>query len=486
MAALPSTRERFPTVIVIFGATGDLTARKLGPGLFHLFRKDLLPPLLHVIGFSRRPLNDAKFREHLRTALTSHGNGERHAATVEQFLSHVTYEQGDFETLADYERIAVKLGRIDGEWKACANKLFYLAVPPRYYQSICRHLAKSGLTEPCSPEEGWTRVIVEKPFGHDLATAQELDALLGKLFREEQIFRVDHYLAKDTLRNILTFRFTNTIFDPVWNRTYVDRVDIRILETLDVGTRGAFYDGLGALRDVGQNHLLQMLALVAMENPGTLESTSIRRKRAEVLKAVRLDRRTPMNVVRAQYDGYRTTPKVAADSGTETYIRLHANVDNARWRGVPFILESGKALDRMESTITVTFKEPQPCVCPMPAGHTGHLHNHITFTLEPEERIAIRFWANELGLHHRVEPRDFRFAYGSDDGARAEAYEKLLYDAIRGDQTLFTSTEEVLASWNFIATVLDHWDTAPLQYYARGSQGPTHPLSPTHANETDH
>lgn len=368
-----------------------------------------------------------------------------------------TYHHGQLEHAPDYAALASVLGRMDGAWKTCANKLFYLAVPPEKYERILKNLASSGLTIPCSPEEGWTRVLIEKPFGKDLKTSETLDTLLATLFKEEQIYRIDHYLGKDMLQNILQFRFSNNFFEDSWNSNYIEKVEIRLLEKLGAEERGNFYDGIGALRDVGQNHLLQMLALVAMDHPESLSSDVIRAKRAEIL--AKLQSFEPHDVkkrsFRGQYDGFRSIEGVSPDSDTETYFKIRTYLTGERWQGVPFILESGKRMRISQKEIIVTFKHPEPCLCPP----GNHYKNTIIFRLEPDEEIVITIFAKKPGLENSIEERTIRFFY-KENATRVQyvaAYEKLLFDAIQGDQTLFASTEEISAMWKFTDPIVEAW-----------------------------
>ena len=275
--------KNIPTVFIIFGATGDLMAKKIVPALFHLYKKGKFPHLFKVIGVSRRKLTEEEFVNYVHELLIKHSKEKMTSIQIQKFLTYFMYHQGDFEDMASYKSLASRMGIVDGQWNVCSNKLFYLAVPPQYYKGIFEHLSRSGLTIPCGPEEGWTRVIVEKPFGRDSKTAEELDILLGNLFKEEQIYRIDHYLAKEMLQNILTFRFSNNLFENEWNNSFISKINIRTWESIGVEGRGQFYDGVGALRDVGQNHLLQMLALITMDKPLTLEAKDVRKKRAELL-----------------------------------------------------------------------------------------------------------------------------------------------------------------------------------------------------------
>ncbi|MFY9484834.1 MAG: glucose-6-phosphate dehydrogenase [Patescibacteria group bacterium] len=450
-------RANIPTILVVFGATGDLMARKIVPSLFHLYQHNELPSMFMVIGVSRQKLSDNEFREHVSENVAKHHHGYRPQADS-KFIKLFHYHRGSFESLPDYRALHKKLEQIDNEWRVCSNKLFYLAVPPTYYRTISTHLAKSGLTEPCSPEEGWTRVLVEKPFGKDLKTAKDLDQLLGKLFKEIQIYRIDHYLAKEMLQGIMNFRFSNNLLEPSWNASAIEKIEISLLEKIGVEQRGAFYDGVGALKDVGQNHLLQMLALITMDHPLTLDPGAIRDKRAEILRTLVPLARGEMaaSTFRAQYQGYRGIKGVSAHSQTETYFRVKAHLDSPRWQGVPIVLEGGKRIKDVRKEIVVTFKHPTPCLCPP----GQHFRNRVIFTLEPTETIKIQFWAKKPGFESTIEAREFNFfLYEKELKVQyVEEYSKLLLDAFAGDQTLFISTEEVQAMWRFTDPIIAAWD----------------------------
>ncbi len=457
-----------PTILVVFGATGDLMSRKIVPSIFHLRGKAALPRNFACVGFSRRPWSDDDLRGHVRDILT-----ERYPDTAspdaEDFIGMFSYSQGAFEDDAAYESLARDLRAIDVSWGMCSNKLFYLAVPPQHYETIFRHLASSGLTKPCDDLMGWTRILVEKPFGNDAESSRALDELLASLFHEEQIYRIDHYLAKEMLQGILNFRFTNNLFETAWDRTAIDSIDITLHETLGVEKRGRFYDGVGALRDVGQNHLLQMLALVTMEQPADAGAHSIREARARAI----LDLLEPLSAeevalrtYRAQYSGFRDIEGVDADSDTETFFRLATQLHGPRWAGVPVTFESGKRIASVCKQISVTFKHPHPCMCS--AGR--HYRNRVIFNLEPTDEIKIEFWAKKPGFDNELEKREFRFfLYEKEEKAQyVEEYARLLMDAFRGDQTLFVSTDEVRAMWAFIDPVVRAWQggAVPLESYA--------------------
>lgn len=460
----------------MFGATGDLATRKLIPALFHLFRKKALPPLFQVVGFSRSFLTDEAFRG-MVSEIASRLPGSQ-PEEVRTFSQLFAYQAGRFEEVEAYQSLARRLGLVDKEWRTCANKLFHLSVPPRYYPDILARLSDSGLTKPCSDKEGWTRVIVEKPFGKDLKSAQELDALLGKLFREEQVYRIDHYLGKETAQNVLVFRFSNRLFEDSWHRDSVESIAIQLFETEGVESRGEFYDGVGALRDVGQNHVLQLLALFTMEHPGSFDAVAIRRARAAALKALSLltESEAVSRTARGQYEGYRSITGVDPRSQTETYFRITGALALPKWQGVPIFLEGGKRLAEAKVEVTMTFSHPSPCLCPR-AEAGEHYKNVLRYQIQPHESVKASFWVKKPGVKLELEERDLAFDYkhAFPEGSFLDAYEKLILDAIEGDQTLFVSTEEIMASWKFIDSIITAWqkDVVPLTAYAPGSIGPS-------------
>ena len=458
MNNIPDSKFHLPTVLVVFGATGDLMAKKIAPALFHLHKKGQLPKLLHIIGFSRRSLTTDEFRSYLGEVLKKHKDIQSTDPAIDTFLKVVSYHTGNFKSSKDYTKLATILGRTDGEWNMCSNKLFYLAVPPTYYKSLLTHLASSGLTVPCSADEGWTRVIVEKPFGKDFKTAAELDLLLGKLFREEQIYRIDHYLGKEMMQNILAFRFTNTLLEESWNNKFVEKIVVRLYENIGVEGREGYYDTNGALRDVGQNHLLQMLAFVTMENPRAYDAQSIRAQRVALIKSLHKASPTDIakNTFRAQYAGYRSLPGISDNSQTETYFRVKTYIDSDRWQGVPSILEGGKSLKTSTKEIRVTFKHPTPCLCPK---GSAHIKNKVVISIDPKMQIRIQFLAKKPGLGMDVEDRNFNFSYVKQGKGReyVEEYARLLLDCIKGNQLLFISTSEIRASWEFIDPIARGW-----------------------------
>lgn len=448
--------KNIPTSFVIFGATGDLMALKLIPALFHLYTKGFLPKMFRLIGVSRRDLTHEQFQKHVEHILKSHKVHGTKSADIESFLKLLVYQKGDFDSKETYQNLATYLGMVDGQWNVCSNKLFYLAVPPSNYKTILVNLSNSGLTVPCGPEEGWTRIIVEKPFGNNLKTAEELDLLLVKLFKEEQLFRIDHYLAKEMLQNILSFRFSNDIFEKTWGAETIEKIEVRALENIGIEGRGTFYDGIGALRDYGQNHLLQMLALVTMKQPLALTADDVRNARTDILKKLYMlsPEEIKKQTFRAQYDGYKNEEGVSTSSTTETYFKIHATISDEHWKDVSIILESGKKLFTKKE-IVITFKHTTPCLCPA----NKHYKNKLVFSLEPKEAITMYFWAKKPGLSYEMEEQKLSFLFRDARKKKQyiEEYEKLLLDCILGNQLLFVSSDEVKAMWEFVDPIVKAW-----------------------------
>jgi glucose-6-phosphate 1-dehydrogenase len=458
--------------MVIYGATGDLMGRKIVPALFDLFVDKKLPALFNIVGVSRRDWKQQDFQDFIKQILLKYKNNQPNAE-IDNFVKLFHFVPGDVEKKMDYESLGKYLGQIDGKWNVCANKLFYLAVSPEFFKTIFKNLHESHLTDPCSPEQGWTRIIVEKPFGTDLKTAEELDSLLGSIFKEVQIYRIDHYLAKEMIQNILTFRFSNNLFEQNWTNETIDSIDVKLWEDLGVEERGSFYDKVGALRDVGQNHLLQMLAFITMDEPAHLNADDIRAKRAESLAFLPyLDlSQIKKQTFRAQYDGYKTIKNVAENSSIETYFKIQMKLSSPKWQGVNVVLESGKRMGEKRKEIIVTFKHPTPCFCPEP--NREHYKNRVIFSMEPTEGIKIEFWSKKPGLDAGIEKRSFDFLL--QDGAHkkqyVEEYKKLMLDCINGDQTLFISTDEMKAMWKFVDPIIKTWqkNSLPLHTYTPNS-----------------
>jgi glucose-6-phosphate 1-dehydrogenase len=449
-----------PTVFVVFGATGDLFKQKLIGAIFNLYEKGLLPNKFSIVGFSRREIKNDDFRKYVSEILISEKK-ESYA----DFLLRINYVEGNFENLNDYGALKKVLDDFDKSIGQCSNKLFYLATPPAYYENIFNNLAKSGLADSCGGVGGWTRVLVEKPFGNDLKEAEHLEKILSKKFKEEQIYRIDHYLTKETVQNLLMFRFANSIFEPVWNSKYIESISVRIMQKGDINGRGAFYDGVGALNDMGQTHTLQMLALVTMDTPKLLENKYIRNERANILKNLSLNKNS--TVKRGQYEGYKNEKNVREDSDTETYFYSKLKINTKKWRGTDFYIESGKALNKDLAEIVIDFRPKTVClskpVCDM-------AKNEIKITIQPDEDIKIKFWVKKGGFNMDIEPRELSFSWTNDKSSnRPSPYEKLIFDAVCGDSTAFPTTKEIEYSWKFVEMIKKAWQKEKLFIYKKGS-----------------
>lgn len=458
-----------PTTVVILGGTGDLAKTKLFPAFFDLHSAGSLNDNFTIIGTSRKLLTQEEYTALVRTWLSARRSIVKEE-DISAFLTHVEYLVSDAKKPEDYEVLAKRLYAIDTEKAVCSNKLFYCAVQPDLYSVVFHNLADSGLSVGCTPKaDGWVRIVVEKPFGNDLTTSQELDTLLGLLFKEEQIFRMDHYLAKASLENILAFRFANSLFEPVWSKEHIERIEIRLLESKGIGDRGVFFDGVGQLRDVGQNHVLQMLALTLMEDPQSYQASSVREKRAEILGALTL---VPSGKrVKGQYEGYTSEKGVQADSLVDTYFTLEARVDIPRWNTVPIILESGKGVSEDLCEIQVVFKEKKSFLCD--PSDTEATQNVLTFRIQPHPSITMSFWTKKSGYAMAIEKREAKFPFFSSSERGYDAYEKILLDVLQGDQTLFTSSSEVQNAWRFISPTVTAWETQKPVKYARGAEAST-------------
>jgi glucose-6-phosphate 1-dehydrogenase len=455
-----------PAIVVVFGATGDLSHRKIFPACYNLRRAGLLPLETSIVGYARRPYSDQDFAVEMKAAVSEHSRNPVESALWDDFAQTIHYQQGNFSDAADYARLAERLDQIDAAAGCRGNRLFYLATPPSAYEDIVANLGAAGLAD---REGSWSRIVIEKPFGHDLASGHELNDAVMRSFDESQVYRIDHYLGKDTVRNLMVFRFGNGIFEPVWNRRYVDHVQITVAEDLGVETRGAFYEEAGASRDILQNHMLQLLSLVAMEPPIDFQADALRDEKVRVLRAIDSDwtpGRIHADVVRGQYAagwvadrkvvGYREEPDVAPDSSVETYVALRLEIENWRWAGVPFYLRTGKHLPRRATEIAIQFNQPPLTLFKESASDPEP--NMLAMRIQPDEGILLRFAAKvpDLGLDVRSVNMDF--TYGSTFLSDApEAYETLLLDAMLGDASLFTRADEVEAAWSLVTPLNETW-----------------------------
>lgn len=457
--------------VVIFGASGDLTTRKLIPALYNLHRKQRLPNggPLYIVGMARSAFTNEAFREKLRAGVQEFSPKTYNPAEWESFAHHITYHAGDASIPEHMQSLQDTLCGLEN---GPANRLYYLSTAPSLYEPTVKNLSTISM---CHEQAGWRRIVVEKPFGYNLATANALNESMRAAFAEHQIYRIDHYLGKETAQNILFLRFANTIFEPVWNRNYVEYIQITVAESVDIGHRGDYYDKAGVLRDMFQNHLLQLMAMVAMEPPASFDADAIRNETAKVLKAVRPVQLA--NTVRAQYAGYRETLGVAPDSQTPTYAALKLNIDNWRWQGVPFYLRSGKALARKDSEIVVRFRRPPHLMFALPPGAEFE-PNTLSICVQPDEGIHLNFEAKVPDSLRETQSVNMSFSYKNTfgDGAIPDAYERLLLDALIGDASLFVRSDGIEASWSIIDPILQGWETPdapPVATYERGSWGPT-------------
>jgi glucose-6-phosphate 1-dehydrogenase len=461
-----------PCTLVIFGASGDLARRLLFPSLYNLARDGLLPEQFAVVGFARLPGGDDQFREQLRTSLRAGEAAD--PATIEWLASRAYYLQSDFTEQSGYVRLAAKLSELDRVHGTGRNCLFYLATAPEYFLEIAQRLGRAGLLDEAGGR--WRRLVVEKPFGRDLDSARRLNRELTQAAREEQIYRIDHYLGKETVQNILVLRFANGIFEPVWNRRYIEHVQITVAETVGVELRGNYYDHTGALRDMVPNHLLQLLTLTAMEPPSSFSPAALHNEQGKVLESIPPLGKSDcgLRTVRAQYLGYRDEPRVAPDSATETYVAMTLAVDNWRWAGVPFYLRTGKRLATRRTEVVIQFRKA-PLTLFRNAAVALPSANRLWIRIQPEENISLEFDAKQPGPTVTVRPVQMRFCYRDYFGLQSRTgYETLLYDAMIGDASLFKRADVIEAGWAVVEPVLEAWEhpLAPLGFYPAGSEGP--------------
>jgi glucose-6-phosphate 1-dehydrogenase len=480
---MDSTIKTQPTIFVIFGGTGDLTSRKIAPALYNLFLDGWLPNQFSIIGTGRTKLSDDQFRENLLNDVNQFSrSGKAAKAKWDNFSQNIFYQVSDVNDAETYKEFGKTIDKQSAEWKVKANVIYYLAVSPNFFPIIASNISKAKLAD--DPEK--TRIVIEKPFGHDLETAKELNKLLSAIFDERQIYRIDHYLGKETVQNIMAFRFANSIMEPLWNRNYIEHVQISVTEQLGVEERGDYYDGAGALRDMIQNHLLQLLCFVAMEPPTSFNADEIRNRKVDVLRAMR--KFTPddvrMSAVRGQYGkgwmegkevpGYREEPKVDPDSNTETFAAIKFFVDNWRWQGVPFYMRTGKRMHQTASIITIQFRDVPHLVFPSESTESWQ-QNRLIISIQPEMSIRLQVQAKRPGLDMVLNAVDMVFDYKGYSNPAPEAYETLILDVMLGDQTLFMRGDQVEAAWDLIMPILKTWEgkkSLNFPNYSADSWGP--------------
>jgi glucose-6-phosphate 1-dehydrogenase len=472
-----------PCGLVLFGASGDLAERKLFPSLHHLHVTGLLPAPFYVVGVGRTAYSDDAFRDRVRESLRKFRPGADHDPRFGAFLGMFHYVTLDYASSDGYTTLAAQLAALDNKHHTGGNRLFYLSVPPSLYAVVGDHLAAAGLHREHAEELGWSRLIVEKPFGRDLASAQDLSRALYRHFNEPQIYRIDHYLGKETVQNMLVLRFANLLFEPLWNRNYIDHVQITVAEDIGIGHRAGYYEQAGVLRDMFQNHLLQLLCITAMEPPATFDADRVRDQKSALLREVRplAAHGADFLAVRGQYSegevggekvpGYRKERGVAPDSATDTFAALTLFVDNWRWQGVPFYLRSGKRLAERRTEIAVQFK-PVPHLLFAPLRPQDILPNVLVMRIQPREGLSLLMETKHPGPKLCMSAVTMDFSYEHSFGALPEAYERLLIDAMSGDQTLFIRADWVNMSWNLLDPLLDRWQDAPPALYPAGSWGP--------------
>ena len=482
-----SSRNIDPCIVVIFGATGDLTGRKLAPALYNLGREGMLPPNFACIGFARREKSHEMFREELKQDISSFS---RVKPIDDKFWNHfqeqLFYHQSEFDSDEGYEQLAQFLQQLDAKFATRGNRVFYLSVQPKYFPIIIEKLHKHGLTYNIhETTDRWSRVVIEKPFGHDYDSAQALQTEISKYLDESQTYRIDHYLGKETVQNLLVFRFANAIFESLWNYKHIDHVQITVAEEIGIGTRGHFFEEEGLLRDIVQNHMMQLLSLVAMEPPVDLSARAIRDEKVKVLQSIRplTEEDFAHSVVRGQYGpgyingekviGYREEENVSTSSNIETYTAIKLFIDNWRWAGVPFYLRGGKRLPKRGTEIAITFKDA-PGVLFQQRG-TKNDANVLAMRIQPDEGISMKINCKVPGPNSPIQPVKMDFRYGSYFGQTPpEAYERLIWDCIMGDSTLFARSDEVAQSWQILSPILDRWTEKEGDFpnYPSGSWGP--------------
>lgn len=475
-----------PCVLVMFGITGDLARHKLLPAIYDLAHRGLLSPSFSLVGIGRREWSDDDMRDYVESCVREGARTEWRQAIWDQLAAGMRFvEFSSFEDDGAYARLTEVVADLDATRGTSGNRAFYLSIPPGWFPAVTERIAASGMVD--ETPGSWRRVVIEKPFGHDRASARELDELVSRIVRPDDVFRVDHYLGKETVQNILALRFANTMFEPLWNQRYVDHVQITMAEDIGIGTRAGYYDTIGSARDVIQNHLLQLLALTAMEEPTSMEASAVRIEKEKVLSAVRLERAGVLDLdattARGRYEsgfqggqpvkGYLEEDGVAADSRTETFAAVRLEIANRRWAGVPFYLRTGKRLARRVTEVAVVFKRP-PFLPYEDAATTGVGSNAIVLRIQPDEGITMRLASKVPGTHMELRDVLMDFGYGASfNDESPEAYERLILDALLGDAPLFPHQREVDLSWRILDPVIEHWAAAgEPEGYRPGSWGP--------------
>lgn len=476
-----------PCVLVIFGATGDLTARKLLPAIYNLAREGQLPSQFAVVGFARRPKTHEQFRQEMKEAINKFSRVKPVDESIwKNFEQQIFYHCSEFHEPSGYLALQKFLEELDGRLGTKGNRVYYLSTQPSFFTTIAEQLHGAGLIyDPKIVKDKWSRLIIEKPFGHDLESAHALQTELLRFLSERQIYRIDHYLGKETVQNLMVFRFANSIFESLWNNRYIDHVQITVGEEIGIGTRGAFFEEAGLLRDIVQNHMMQLLSLVAMEPPANLSAKEIRDEKVKVLLALRpfSEEDFKTSIVRGQYGsgfvngepvkGYREEANVSPKSNVETFVALRLFIDNWRWHGVPFYLRSGKRLPKRASEIAIQFKHPPGVL--FQQDNKQHEPNVLTIRIQPDEGIALKINCKIPGPASPIQPVKMDFRYGSYFGmSPPEAYERLILDCMAGDSTLFAREDEVFSSWVLLDPVLKRWSKTPADFpnYAAGTWGP--------------
>jgi glucose-6-phosphate 1-dehydrogenase len=475
-----------PTVVVIFGASGDLTARKLIPAIYNLSQDNLLPADFFLVGFGRKPMSDDAFRSTAREAVEEFSRRELNPGVWDRVARHTTYVAGGYDEPAAFERLAAHIDAIEKGLGRDVQRLFYISTPPSVFSPIIVNLGAAGLAAKHLGLPHHSKVVIEKPFGRDLESARQLNATIRGVFREEQVFRIDHYLGKETVQDLLVQRFANAIFEPLWNRNFISSVQITVAEEVGVGSRGGYYEQSGALRDMIQNHTMQLVALTAMEPPVSLEAEAIRDEKVKLLRAIQPLTIGPAgDVARAQYapgltggkpvPGYLEEEGIDPQSATETYVGLRLSINNWRWQGVPFYVRSGKRLARRVSEIAINFRRP-PGTLFAEGGRFDLAANTLSFQIQPDEGLSLILNTKIPGLETRTQPVKMSFRYATTFGSNTpEAYERLVLDAMVGDGTLFIRGDEAESSWKLCTPILDYWRSVGregMEQYAAGSWGP--------------